>query len=184
MARDIYSLFVVLLVCTLWVLVRWVRRHHTHLDRSSAVTLRQRLLKPHTPEDCPACRHEPVRSAVAPAQPPAVRPWREHKSRRGAPKRIATNGFACPNTACAYFHITDAAVHALVGDGMHGTGERIQTFRCQACGTTFTSRRNTPLYRLKTPSPRIAEVLSGLAEGLSVAAAVRVFGHSEGTITT
>jgi IS1 family transposase len=56
--------------------------------------------------------------------------------------------------------------------------------RCQACRTTFTSRRDTPLYRLKTPSARVAEVLSALAEGLSVAAAVRVFGHSEGTITT
>jgi transposase-like protein len=54
----------------------------------------------------------------------------------------------------------------------------------QACGTTFTSRRDTPLYRLKTPSRRVAEVLSALAEGLTVAAAVRVFGHSEGTIMT
>jgi IS1 family transposase len=75
-------------------------------------------------------------------------------------------------------------VHALVGDGTHGKRECIQTFRCQACGATFSARRDTPLYRLKTPSTRVAEVLSALAEGLSVAAAMRVFGHSEGTITT
>ena len=67
---------------------------------------------------------------------------------------------------------------------MHGKVERIQTFRCQACGTTFSSRRDTPLYRLKTGSVRVAEVLSALAEGLTVAAATRVFGPSEGTITT
>jgi len=42
----------------------------------------------------------------------------------------------------------------------------------------------TPLYRLKTASHRVAEVLTALAEGLSVAAAVRVFGHRHATITT
>jgi len=88
------------------------------------------------------------------------------KSRRGAPKRVNTQGFACPNRKCLYFGITDASIHALVGDGKHGQAERIQTFRCQACRTTFTSRRNTPLYRLKTPSQQVAQVLSALAEGL------------------
>src|SRR5262249_1942799 len=61
---------------------------------------------------------------------------------------------------------------------------RIQTLRCQACGTTFSTRRDTPLYRLKTASSRVAEVLTSLAEGLSVAAATRVFGHRHATITT
>jgi IS1 family transposase len=74
-------------------------------------------------------------------------------------------------------------VHALVGDGSHGTGERIQTFRCQACRTTFSARRNTPLYRLKTPTSRVGEVLTALCEGLDVAAAGRVFGYHPNTIT-
>ena len=43
-------------------------------------------------------------------------------------------------------------------------------------------RRDTPLYRLKTPAQRVGEVLSALAEGLDVAASVRVFGHTEATI--
>jgi IS1 family transposase len=42
----------------------------------------------------------------------------------------------------------------------------------------------TPLYRLKTASQRVGEVLTALAEGLSVGAAVRVFGHDHATITT
>ncbi len=46
----------------------------------------------------------------------------------------------------------------LFGDGTHGRAEKIQTFRCQACHTTFTARRHTPLYRLKTPSHQIAMV--------------------------
>ena len=111
------------------------------------------------------------------------RPWREVKSRRGAPKRINTEGYACPNPQCTYCGITDAQTHALVGDGKHGCLERIQTFRCQACHTTFSARRNTPLYRLKTPTHQIAVVLSALAEGLDASAAECVFGYRQATIT-
>ncbi len=182
MAGVICSLIGILILCGLWLVYRW---HHQHqLQPNQVAATRQRLLKPRTPDDCPACRRQVALPPRAPGPSAPVRPWRELKSRRGAPKRIATDGFACPNHACAYYRITDANVHALVGDGRHGKRERIQSFRCQACRTTFTARRHTPLYRLKTSSARIAEVLSALAEGLSVAAAVRVFGHREGTITT
>jgi hypothetical protein len=71
-----------------------------------------------------------------------------------------TAGFACPNQQCQYFGITEAHIHALVGDGKHGQTEQIQTFRSPACCTTFSARRNTPLYRLKTPSQQVAVVLS------------------------
>jgi transposase-like protein len=108
----------------------------------------------------------------------------EVKSRRGAPKRIDTQGFACPNPQCAYCGITDAHLHALVGDGKQGWAEQIQTFRCQACRTTFSARRHTPLYHLKTPSHKVAMVLTALAEGLDVSAAEQVFGYRQATITT
>jgi hypothetical protein len=72
----------------------------------------------------------------------------------------------------------------LFGDGKHGHAEHIQTFRGPACRTTFTSRRNTALYRLKTSSHQIAMVLSALAEGLDPSAAERVFGYQRATITT
>jgi IS1 family transposase len=97
---------------------------------------------------------------------------------------VNTEGFACPDQQCLYFGITDAHIHALVGDGKHGHGERIQTFRCQACHTTFTARSHTPLYRLKTSSHHVATVLSALAEGLDVSAAERVFGYRQATITS
>jgi IS1 family transposase/transposase-like protein len=143
-----------------------------------------RLLKPRCPEDCPACRLSCTNPSVGGPVPSPVRPWCEIKSRRGAPKRVNTEGFACPNQQCAYCGITDAHIHALVGDGKHGQAERIQTFRCQACHTTFTARRNTPLYRLKTSSNQIAMVLTALAEGLDPSAAERVFGYRQATITT
>jgi hypothetical protein len=87
-------------------------------------------------------------------------------------------------SVCRYFRVTDDHVHALVGDGKHGQTECIQTFRCQACYSTFSARRNTPLYRLRTSSHQVAVVLSALAEGFDPSAAERVFGFRQATITT
>jgi hypothetical protein len=174
-------LIIASLVCLAWV---WRRRPHP-LSHTAAITRPiQRLLRPRTPDDCPACRQQAAAPTHAPPTCPPIIPWCEQKSRRGAPKRIATQGFACPNHTCMYYRITDAHVHALVGDGAEGKAERIQTLRCQACGTTFSTRRDTPLYRLKTASHRVAEVLSALSEGLDLSAASRVFGHRQATITT
>jgi IS1 family transposase len=111
-----------------------------------------------------------------------VRPWSEVKSPRGRKKQKDTQGFACPNKGCEYHGITDAQIHALVGDGHHGKKDPIQDLTCQACGTRFTVRRDTPLYRLKTSAQRVAEVLAALAEGLDMSAAVRVFSHTQATI--
>jgi hypothetical protein len=69
-----------------------------------------RLLKPRTPLDCPACCH--ASTAASGSEPAPVRPWREVKSHRGAPKRVNTAGFACPNPKCSYFVITDDQIHA------------------------------------------------------------------------
>jgi hypothetical protein len=44
------------------------------------------------------------------------------------------------------------------------------------------ARFNTALYRLKTPSGRVAEVNTALAEAVDLAAASRIFGHHERTI--
>jgi transposase-like protein len=135
------------------------------------------------PTGLPSCRLACTPSPSVRPAPALVRPWREVKSRRGAPKRVNTEGFACPNQQCAYCGITDAHMHALVGDGKHGQAERIQPFRGPACHTTFTFRRNTPLYRLKPPSHQVAMVLSALVEGLDPSEARRVFGFRQATIT-
>src|SRR3989440_11423129 len=179
-------LLVVCLLLSLAMLWRldWFPLRPSSSKGGAKRTTLHRLLKPRCPDDCPACRLVSTASSGVEPAPAPVRPWREVKSRRGAPKRIHTEGFACPNQQCSSFGITDAHVHALVGDGKHGRAERIQTFRCQACHTTFTARRNTALYRLKTPSNQIAMVLTALAEGLDPSAAERVFGYRQATITT
>jgi len=151
-----------LVVCLFLSLALLWRLDWFHLRPSSSGgatrTTRNRLLKPRTPDDCPACRLCCTNSSVEGPAPAPVRPWCEVKSRRGEPKRVNTEGFACPNQQCVYFGITDADIHALVGDCKHGQAERIQTFLCRACHTTFTARRHTPLYRLKTPLQQIAKV--------------------------
>ncbi len=173
------------LLCLAWLWhLDWAHHGLPHLAAKTAHPMVHRLLKPHTPLDCPACRLDSTASSGGGLAPVPVRPWREVKSRRGAPKRVNTEGYACPNQQCAYCGITDAHIHALVGDGKHGRAERIQTFRCQACLTTFTARRHTPLYHLKTPSYHVAMVLSAIAEGLDPSAAERVFGYRQATITT
>src|SRR5215470_2716696 len=154
--------FVFLLVaCLLFSLTSLVRLDWfpLWLSSSQGETKRRtlhRLLKPRSPDDCPACRLDSPPSSGG--EPAPVRPWREVKSRRGDPKRIDTQGYACPNRQCRYFGNTDAHFHALVGDGKHGRAEPIQTFRGPACRTTFSARRNTALYRLKTPSQQVAMV--------------------------
>ena len=172
-----------LALVALWaILAAWIRCGAGTLRRAGppGAVCRRPIWRPRTPEDCPACRA----AGDAPARPPApsVRPWADVKGRRGAPKRVATEGYACPSTHCPYHGITDSRVHALVGYGHHGATDRIQDFRCQACGTKVSARRGTALYQLKTPPARVGEVVSALAEGLDVAAAARVFGHGEGTI--
>jgi hypothetical protein len=180
----VFLLVVCLLLCLalLWCLC-WLHLQPSHSRGGAKHTKLHRLLKPRSPDDCPACRLASTASLGGGPAPALIRPWREVKSRRGAPKRVNTEGHACPNQKCLYFGITDAQIHALVGDGKHGRTEQIQTFRCQACRTTFTARRDTPLYRLKTPSRKVAMVLSALAEGLDPSAAERVFGYRQATIT-
>jgi len=130
----VFLLVVCLLLCLglLWRLDWFPLQPCTSRGRAKRSTLHRHLL-PRSPDDCPACRLASNALVGAGPAPLPVRPWSEVKSRRGAPKRIPTEGFACPNRQCTYFGNTDAHWHALVGDGKHGQAERIQTFRCQAC---------------------------------------------------
>ena len=92
MTNDLWW-FVLLIVGSLVCLV-WFGHHHLHPPSHTAViTSRiQRLLKPRTPEDCPACRlMAAVPTHIPPTSPPII-PYSERKSRRGAPKRGRTPG--------------------------------------------------------------------------------------------
>jgi IS1 family transposase/transposase-like protein len=168
------------IVCILtWLKWHWSSPAAPRADANAKPT--PRPLRPRTPDDCRACRAaQQVRSPAS----TLPKPYSQVKSPRGRRKRIVTAGYACPNADCPYYGITDDQIHALVGCGGHGRQEYIRDLKCQACRTKFSVRYGTVLYRLKTPARRVGEVLSALAEGLSIGAAVRVFGHGEFTIRT
>jgi hypothetical protein len=113
-----FHVFVFLLVvCLLLSLARLGRHdwlHHRPASSRGGVkrSTLHRLLKPRCPDDCPACRLASTPSSGGGPVLASVLPWREVKSRRGAPKRVNTEGYACPNQPCPYFGITDASIHA------------------------------------------------------------------------
>jgi hypothetical protein len=175
MALHVFMFVLLLVVCLLLSLVLLRRLDWFPLRPSSSQgeakrSTFHRLLKPRTPLDCPARRLASTSSSSEGSATGPVRPWCEAKSRRAAPKRVNTEGFACPNPQCLYFRITEAHIHALVGAGKHGHTEQIQTFRCQVCRITFSARRHAPLCRLKPPSHQIGMVLTSLAEELDSSA--------------
>ncbi len=123
---------------------------------------------------------------IAPGSARTIIPYAQRKSPRGRRTSLDTDGLACPNPGCPYFQITDATLHALMGYGYHRRPEPIRDFYGQAGHPLreFTARRQTALYRLKSPSIHVAQVLHAVAEGLSVRAAGRVVSLSETTIRT
>ena len=171
-------LLVLLLMYVVWRML-WQRHHQSKKKRKKKGQRRQ--WQPKTPRNCPACQAGMKVSLFRVRR--QVKPWSEVKSPRGRKKTIPTEGYACPNANCRYVGITDAAIHALVGNGKGGKQRDIQQFRCQACRCAFSSRRNTPLYYLKTPSDRVELCLWLLAEGVDVSVLVRFTGHVDATVT-
>lgn len=159
-----------LIIVLLSILLRnfWVRyqARQEKLKKKSKKKGPPRKWKPRNPKHCPACRAGVCLPALHPRR--EVKPWKAVKSTHSRKKHIQTEGHCCLNPFCWYFGITDAAVHALAGNGTQGPN-KIQLLRCQACRRGFTSRRNTPLYYLKTCVDRIEMCLWLLAEGADIA---------------
>jgi IS1 family transposase/transposase-like protein len=139
-----------------------------------------RVLKARSPQDCGLCCEASEPQVVA--KRAEVVAWSAHKSAAGRPKEYASEGLCCPNPACVYFNITDSRVHALTRAGQRGTRHDIPQWHCEACGTSFSARRQTAVHHLKTSPERVAEVMTALGEGVDVAAASRIFGHHPTTI--
>jgi transposase-like protein len=139
-------------------------------------------LKPKTDHDCEFCREGKGSCNEKPGTCRTPRPWSEVRNRRGRKKSIYTQGYACNNPGCVYYRNKEEGIHALVGYSSHGKHEKIQDLMCQACGKKFTVRRDTVLYRLKSHSEKVAQVLALMAEGVDVSTLERVMGIGEGTL--
>lgn len=110
-------------------------------------------------------------------------PYRETKSPCGRRKILNTAGHACPKLACACFAVTDEVFHAVVGNGKRGQRQDIQSWKCQVRQKKFTSRLQTPLYRMKTDPEKVVLVLMRLAHGCALSVLVRCTPHAEATVT-
>jgi hypothetical protein len=95
----LFVLCLLLWLALLWRLF-WLPLQSSRSKAGNVRTTVQRLLKPRTPLDCPSCRLASTPSSSVRPAPALVRPWSEVKSRRGAPKRVNTEGYACPSQQC------------------------------------------------------------------------------------
>jgi hypothetical protein len=119
------------------------------------------VLRPKSESDCRFCQEDKQKRKTAEREKPVA--WALRKGKGGPKKKIATEGYFCPNQACEFYGISDETIHAFVGYGTHGANEVIQDFKCQACGKKFTARKNTILYRLKSHSALIEQIMWLLA---------------------
>ena len=111
----IFHVFVFLHLLSLEWLGRlyWLHQSLAHWRAETVHPAVCRLLKPRTPRDCPVCcLSSTISTAASPTALP-VRPWSEVKSRRGAPKRIDTQGFACPNQQCPLCWLLEASAEKM-----------------------------------------------------------------------
>lgn len=180
-----HFLFLFAILLLLWPALRFAlftfgprQGHQEHKPKTP------RPLKPKTADDCALCQVEKGSPPPKPETRPTPPPWSDVRSRRGRKKTISTQGYACNDPDCIYYHVMDEEIHALVGYGSHGKREKIQDLMCQACKKKFTVRRDTVLYRLKTHSEKVAQVLALQAEGVDVSTLERVMGIGEGTLRT
>ena len=172
------QLFAFLILCWLW----WLLQHHAQCvaidDEGVAQPRHPWQLRPRTPKDCAQC---PCPKPHGQKHQEVI-PWSQMKSQRGRPRPLVSEGQSCPNPSCGYHGIPDQSLPALVVEGVQGVKEAIQCWCCQACGERLSERHDTAMRCLKTPSWRVQEVVTALAEGVDQAAAVRIFGHHPTTI--
>jgi len=145
-ATSIFVVLLAFLVLQLGVLL-WPHSLATQIRRV------RRQWHPRTPHDCPHCL------AWIPPQPTdlvEIIPWKATRSPRGAKKRLSSEGIACPNPGCTYFGCAVESIHAMVSCGVRGKTDSIRRWQCQACDTSVSERKFTPLYHLKTPPSRIS----------------------------
>src|SRR5947209_1212738 len=105
----------VLLVWLVWT--HWMNWGGAGTIGRAAGQAGERQRHPHSPQECPVCRA--AHGECESQDKCSVEAWAKRKSRRGRPKQVNTAGYGCPNPKCTYYGITDAGLHALVGDGQH-----------------------------------------------------------------
>jgi transposase-like protein len=139
-----------------------------------------RQWQPASDQACEQCRGSvPVTVVQASRSAP---PYVGCKRRRGAKKRLSSRvmparvGNACISGTPTQRNTRWWATGKLGAD-------QHQRWRCQACGMTFSCRRGTVRYYLKSELSQVALALWFLAEGVDISVLVRCTGRHEATLT-
>ena len=103
----------------IWAMLRALRSPLAEI--CERVKRKHRQWHPRTPDDCPLCA---LPTSAHVAELVEVIPWKALKSRRGAPKRIRSEGIACQNPSCRYFGCGVESIHAMVSTGRRGRTDR------------------------------------------------------------
>jgi len=99
-------------------------------------------MRARTPEACEACQNGLGFRIFRPRTD--VVPYGETKSACGRRKTLNTAGHACPNPTCAYFAVTDAQLHAVVGNAVNarisnpGNARRVARSSPAVCTRRYT----------------------------------------------
>ena len=174
--------FLILGLVRLWHLY-WPHLQPSHSNVGAMRTTVQRLLKPRTPRDCPACRLSCTPSSSVRSAPAPVRPWREVKSRRGARHPGEHRGLRLSMPAVPILR-DHRCSYPRTGRGWHAWPCRAHPDISRPClPHDFHCPAPHPLVSSDPPSHHIAMVLSARACGLDASAAERVFGYRQATIT-
>lgn len=116
----------------------------------------------------PGCADCQVESAVAvePESPPS---WPQ--SKRGRRREVKATWQFCPDENCRYYGWP--GLGNLTSNG-HPNSSPWRQWHCQACGGYFVETRGTPLYRRTVAPQVVGQVLTALAEGLSLQSTARL----------
>jgi hypothetical protein len=157
-------------------------------DWQSQIKIKSHLqiYRPKSQKDCPCCQAALAQGIpLSPeCQHTPLTPWDQIKGKEGPPKFICTEGHFCSNPSCRYYGISDQNIHALCGYGKQDVNKSIQDLFCQACKTKVSSRKHTPLYRLKTPSTIVCQALHMLALAATVSMVEVVLNVRESSVRT
>jgi transposase-like protein len=100
----------------------------------------------------------------------------------GHKKQIDTSMFFCPYDECSNYGKVDVD-NQIIGSGRYGK-HQTQLLKCKVCRRTFSARRGTPLFELKTDEQTFYDVIACLAEGNGIRATGRIKNVDKDTVAS
>jgi transposase-like protein len=97
-------------------------------------------------------------------------------------KQIDTSMYFCPYEECSNYGKVGVD-NQIIGFGRYGK-HKTQLLKCKVCQRTFSARRGTPLFQLKTDEQTFYDVIACLAEGNGIRATGRIKNVDKDTVAS